>query len=632
MRNNQKIAALIRKNLPEISIRTDIPWEMLTTLKIGTSFPLLAEPEDDIQLSKLLKFCDENKIPVRAIGAGSNLLGTDKKNQPEVFIRLIKNSFNHIKISPHHVTVGAGTMLFHFAKTCAEAGLGGISALAGIPGTIGGAIRMNAGTGDFTIGKIVDSVYGIDKSGNTWYAPASELKWGYRNVSIPKDIIIIAATCKIEIEPKEIALEKIRSEIVKRKESCPPGRSAGCVFRNPVSKLSAGKLIDASGCKKFTQGDIMVSPIHANYFINNGQGTEKDFISLMCRVKKKVFKKTGIILKPEICFAISESGKKLESFPPSYRITVLKGGNSNEREVSLKSGSFVAEALRHAGYDVREIDIKTPEVTKEIKNSDLVFPILHGGFGENGELQKNLEKNNVPFIGCDSVACEIAMDKVKSKEIMLKEKIPTPAYALVNKNDRKFPSNLKLPVIVKPPAEGSTVGITLVRSESDWDNALEKVFSLDEDTALVESYINGVEITVGIVDNKVLPPVEIRPPGEMYDYDAKYTHQQGETLYLSPPDSVPENIQKKAQRIAMRFFKAIKARDILRTDMIIRKGDQKIFVLEGNNIPGFTESSLLPKAAKAAGISFVELCAMLAKIGLKRNSSLISRRPDKEAI
>ncbi|HCE44846.1 MAG TPA: UDP-N-acetylenolpyruvoylglucosamine reductase [Lentisphaeria bacterium] len=601
--------------LPGLHLQFNVPWKSVTTLGIGTKIPVLAEPEDDIQLCELLKYCDQNSIPVFVLGEGSNMVGSDKA-MPGIVIRLSKNDFKRIKISHVHVTVGAGVSLYNLMNTCAEAGLGGSAPLAGIPGSLGGSLKMNAGARGISLGDIVEDICGFDFKGNHWKASGREIKWGYHKTSIPDDVIILAAICKFEKAQTSLEKDKIKNEIQWRRESYPAGRSAGCVFRNPVPDLSAGKLIDISSGKNLSSGDAVVSDKHANFLINRGKSTEKDFTELMLKVKKTVLSCTGIYLNSEVNFANPESDKAVSIKPA--RIALLKGGTSSEREVSLKSGGFVAEALRNAGYDVEEIDVKKPEVTPEMKKADIVFPVLHGGFGENGEIQKALEDAGISHVGCDSRACHTSIDKILSKNLMSGEDIPTAKFAILTRRDKSIPPDLKVPVVVKPPTEGSTVGISIVFNESDLDKAIETAFKYSADEILVEQYIKGTEITVGIVGEQVLPLVEIRFPGKTYDYDAKYTHQQGETRYFCPPDSVPADVQAKCQEYALKFFKALGGRDLMRIDMIIREKDNAIFVLESNNLPGFTESSLLPKAARTAGISFIELCARLAQMAMAR--------------
>jgi D-alanine-D-alanine ligase len=206
---------------------------------------------------------------------------------------------------------------------------------------------------------------------------------------------------------------------------------------------------------------------------------------------------------------------------------------------------------------------------------------------------------------------------------MEENEIPTACWAVIAPGATDFPEKLSLPVVVKPSAEGSTFGISIVKTMAEWEPALEKAGTFHQ-PILVETYVKGIEITVGIVDGEAFPPVEIRYPGEMYDYDAKYTHALGETQYLCPPQSIDETIQGRAKEIALRFYRAIQARDMMRVDIIVVPGSGDMIVLEGNNIPGFTASSLLPKAAKQAGISFTRLCAKLISLALARRNTAAS--------
>ena len=302
------------------------------------------------------------------------------------------------------------------------------------------------------------------------------------------------------------------------------------------------------------------------------------------------------------------------------KILVLKGGVSSEREVSLESGKAVADALREAGYEVREYDIRELAVTPEMKDwADVVWPVLHGGYGEDGRIQKMLEDAGISFVGSGSAACALIMDKVASKKLMDLHGIPNAKYAVLTEPSETIPEGMSLPLIVKPSNEGSTFGITLVETEDEWKKAMDLVFRYG-DTALVEEFFKGVETTVGIIDGKALPVIEIRYAGKIYDYDAKYTHALGDTEYLCPPRTIPEELQKKIQTAALKFYEVSGAEEILRVDVMASLEDGSICVLEGNSIPGCTANSLVPKAGRAAGISFPELCSMLVKAAYRRGS------------
>ena len=613
----EKVASDLKKILPDVSLCTDTKWKDITSLGIGSAAPLMVFPSDDIELSGIIEYFYNEGVRYMPIGSGTNMIGTDS-DFPIVAISMDSKYFKKLKKSHTHVNTATGMSLYSFLRKCAEDGLGGAAPLAGIPGTIAGAIRMNAGARGCQTSDFVESVCGIDHTGYNWTASGECLKWGYRSSSIPEDLVITAAIWKLKKVDGEKELLEIEKELEWRRTMTPRGRSAGCVFLNPDVDVSAGKLLEISGCKGLSRGDAFISEIHANYFMNKGAASEKDMAELIKVARREVYDKTGICLAPEIKFVNPHTEFDVRECVRPMRIALLKGGTSSEREISLKSGAFVADALRKAGYEVEEIDITEPKVTPQIRACHLVIPILHGGFGEDGTLQAELEKNNIPFVGCGGASSKLCMDKIRSKEIMIEKKIPTAPYTMVHKDNRKFPSSIKLPFVVKPPLEGATFGITIVTRKNQWDKALDDAFSRGSETALVEKYIGGAEITVGILGSQPLPLVEIKFPGKIYDFDAKYTHAKGDTQYLCPPVSVPRKVQKKCQKIAVDFYNAINARDILRVDMIISRKDGEIYVLEGNNIPGFTESSLLPKAAKANGISFVELCAAIATFGRKR--------------
>ena len=230
---------------------------------------------------------------------------------------------------------------------------------------------------------------------------------------------------------------------------------------------------------------------------------------------------------------------------------------------------------------------------------------------------KNLIFHNV---GCTSKVSEIAIDKIKTKEFFTENNILTPKYAVLKVGESNFPENLSLPVVVKPPTEGSTFGISIVKDMADWEDALKKAAIDDTGMILVEEYIKGPELTVSILNGSALPIVHIRYPGEMYDYDAKYIHDSGETKYICPPDPtiIPVSLQKKMQQTALKAYKMINARDMARIDIIVSNKDKLPYFIEINTIPGFTSSSLLPKAAAKADIPYIQLCGTLVQLAVNR--------------
>ncbi len=301
------------------------------------------------------------------------------------------------------------------------------------------------------------------------------------------------------------------------------------------------------------------------------------------------------------------------------RIGVLMGGASTEREISLKSGRAVSKALRDKGLDVIEVDIldenhlRVKELLKEAE-LDVAFIALHGRFGEDGQIQKILEELNIPYTGSQPVACRLSMDKVASRKIFEKKRIPVPKYVTLNHRVKIKDILLDFPLVVKPATEGSSIGVSFVEKKSDLEDALKSAFSYDE-RVIVEEYIEGREITVGILEDKPLPVIEIIPQKtRLFSYQSKYI--QGFTEYIVPA-KLGEETFKLAQEMGLAAHKVIRCRCFSRVDMFLDR-DDICRVLEINSIPGLTEMSLLPKAAKAIGIDYPELILKILKSALKR--------------
>lgn len=288
------------------------------------------------------------------------------------------------------------------------------------------------------------------------------------------------------------------------------------------------------------------------------------------------------------------------------KIGVLMGGFSKEREISLRSGAAVSKALRAHGYQATEIDVGR-DVAERLGGGkiDAAFIALHGRHGEDGTIQGLLEILGIPYTGSGLLPSAICIDKDLTKRLVLALEIRTPPWKMVLKKDagtiREPP--LRLPVIVKPNQEGSTIGLSIVKREMDLRSALEQAFVHDE-KVLVEEFISGTEVTVGILEGKALPVLEIVPKSGFYDYEAKYT--KGMTEYIVPA-RIPEKGQKKLAEASERIFAFLNLSGFARMDFIVDpRGDD--YFLEVNTIPGMTETSLIPKAAAAVGISFEELC------------------------
>jgi D-alanine-D-alanine ligase len=302
----------------------------------------------------------------------------------------------------------------------------------------------------------------------------------------------------------------------------------------------------------------------------------------------------------------------MKSDPLKLNITVMLGGPSAEREVSLRSGAGVVQALRSLGHEVHEVDPSNAK-WRLPKGTDVVFLALHGTYGEDGTVQRRLEELAVPYTGCDPEASRIGFDKFLTKQRCVAAGIPTARFMLVDSPAASWPMGWNPPVVLKPARQGSSVGLQFVERVSDWGKALAEAMRFDSHV-LMEEKISGRECTVGILADAPLPIVEVRPKTGVYDYQTKYS--AGSTEYFCPAP-FDETTSARIQAAALGAFKAIGGRDYSRVDVIVEPSGQPV-VLEVNTLPGMTDSSLLPMAAAVAGISYPELCQRMVDLALKR--------------
>lgn len=293
-------------------------------------------------------------------------------------------------------------------------------------------------------------------------------------------------------------------------------------------------------------------------------------------------------------------------------ITVMLGGPSAEREVSLSSGQQVCQALERLGHLVTKLDPVTEEWVLP-RGTDVVFLALHGTYGEDGTVQKQLERLGVPYTGCGAEASRIGFDKFLTKQCCIKAGIPTARYQLIDSVSASWPLGWTPPVVLKPVRQGSSVGLQFVDRVADWSQALAESLRHDAQV-LMEEKIVGRETTVGILGNDALPLVEVRPHTGVYDYRSKYT--AGTTEYLCPAPFDSETTAR-IQQAGLGAFRAIGGRDYSRVDVMVRESGEPV-VLEVNTLPGMTETSLLPKAAAASGISYEDLCGRMVALALDR--------------
>jgi D-alanine-D-alanine ligase len=338
------------------------------------------------------------------------------------------------------------------------------------------------------------------------------------------------------------------------------------------------------------------------------------------------------------------------------KITVLMGGTSAERDVSLASGLRVAEALRSKGHDVVTLDTArgtlTPREEKQLlakgnvvktqppsqaelekmaaetlpqmlralpslTQADVVFLGLHGGYGEDGTIQSLLEMAGIKYTGSGHLASALAMDKDLSKHLFRRAGVQTADWVMARRDvgaDEQL-GRLALPVVVKPSKQGSTVGLSVVRRREDLNAAIADAFQYD-DEVMIEQFVAGRELTVGILGDEALPVGEIIPKHEIYDYECKYTVGMAEEVF---PAQIPNDRARDAQEMAKRAFQALKLRGYARIDFRMTE-DGSLFCLEANTLPGMTQTSLIPQGAAAAGIAFPDLCERIAMLALSDES------------
>jgi D-alanine-D-alanine ligase len=313
-------------------------------------------------------------------------------------------------------------------------------------------------------------------------------------------------------------------------------------------------------------------------------------------------------------------------FMKKLTLALISGGISSEREVSLNSGNQVFDALDKEKYNILRYDPKTDlqQLVSDASRIDAALIILHGPYGEDGTIQGMLDLLNIPYQGSGVIGSAIAMNKLVSKQLYEKAGIPTPPYIAIRRGDtfdaRDCSERLGLPVVVKPVACGSSIGMTIARTEADLKPAVEKALAYD-DSVFLESYINGTELTGGVIGNddlEALPLIEIVPNEayEFFDYEAKYV--AGATTEICPA-RIDDALTEKAQTYAKMAHSALCCKGYSRTDMILK--DREMYVLETNTIPGMTKTSLFPQAAKVAGMSFTQLLDRLIELGIEAHKN-----------
>jgi len=306
------------------------------------------------------------------------------------------------------------------------------------------------------------------------------------------------------------------------------------------------------------------------------------------------------------------------------RVAVLMGGVSAEREVSLRSGRAVAGALRERGHDVVEIDLRTEDVSPVVDaRPEAAFIALHGEFGEDGGVQALLEEEGIPYTGSGVQASRAGMDKMASKCFFVTHDVPTPPFRLVTTTQQwdevvEAMEDVGFPLVVKPLRQGSSIGVSVVREKDEVVRALSCAFKYGH-RALLERYIEGREFTVGMLGDSPLPVIELRAKRSFFNYEAKYV--DAETEFITQPELAHETYVR-LQEISAAAHAALDCRSVSRVDLLL-ESDGCPYVLEVNTIPGLTERSLLPLAAREAGLDFPDLCERIMEMAIADGGPLV---------
>jgi len=295
------------------------------------------------------------------------------------------------------------------------------------------------------------------------------------------------------------------------------------------------------------------------------------------------------------------------------KVAVIFGGSSSERDVSIHTGLAVVEAIKDK-YFVESINISDDysNLNEKLLDVDLVFLALHGGFGENGTIQRYFEKHNIIYTGSDSKSSSIAMDKNQTKLIAKKNSIPVLDWFVTNEKDKINTDKLNFPLIIKPNDGGSTIGLYYCKNNDDFNSNIKKAFKHSKNV-MVEQYVEAREVSVPILDGQVLPIIEIFPSGFLYDYDSKYK-DKGSSYQV--PAMINDNISRKLAEDSIKLYNEIGCRHYARIDYLL--DGEKHYLLEINTLPGLTSTSLLPKSASKIGLDYSSLVDKIIKIALKK--------------
>ncbi len=485
---------------------------------------------------------------------------------------------------------------------------------------MGGALKMNAGAFGGDTWSIVKEVETLALSGQLTHRLAEEFTVNYRSVKCHENEWFLSAFLNLEKGDSADSQKKIKAFLEKRAQTQPTNQpSCGSVFKNPPGDFAA-RLIEVSGLKGYAIGGAQVSDKHANFIVNTGNSSATDIEQLIYYVQDKVKEIHGVELHTEVCM-VGEFNNETQMEEPLQnpakfgRVAVLMGGSAAERPVSLKSGAAVYEALLRKGVDAIAVDVTASpiEALKDLK-IDRVFNIIHGRGGEDGVLQAVLEVIGLPYTGSGVLASALAMDKLRTKLCWQGYGLVTPQWFLL-KDEKDIDAcieKLGFPVIVKPAQEGSSIGMSKASSKEELCKALQLALEYNCDV-YAESWVTGKEYTVAVLNAMALPVIRLETPNVFYDYDAKYN---ATTTQYYCPAGLSDEEELFLRDLAVKASQVIGINGWARVDVFIDANGQ-YQLIEINTVPGMTDHSLVPMAAKQAGILFEELVWQVLETSLE---------------
>lgn len=625
------------------ALRRQEPMARHSSWKAGGPADYYYKPADGADLAEFIRRAP-SAMPLTWVGHGSNLLVRDGGLRGAV-ITVAGALTECARLKADTLKVGAGLACPRVARFAAEQGLAGLEFLAGIPGTVGGALAMNAGAHGGEIWDFVTEVETIDLRGERRARTRQDFSVAYRRSGVPPGQWFVAATFKLKTSSRA-AIEAAIAELMRRRDATQPwrARSCGSVFKNPPGDHAA-RLIEDCGLKGRAIGDAQVSEQHANFILNKAHATAREIEQLIELVRAAVMARHGVWLEPEVRIigdpAMIDEGRINQiqtskprahktrparadksadtSRPTEYRavdfgrVAVLMGGRSAEREISLASGRAVLAALLKAGVRAEAVDVDRASLRRLLAGEFArAFIALHGPGGEDGAIQGALEAAGLPYTGSGVSASALAMDKLLSKAVWRAGGLPTPAAVeLVEASAaRAVAQDLGLPLMVKPVREGSSFGAARVATLDELAPARRRAARFGR--VMAETWIEGAEYTVPVLNGRALPIIKLETGREFYDYRAKY--EAGDTQYICPC-GLDAKAEARLGALSLRACRALGVSGWARVDLLLDHADRP-WLIEVNTVPGMTGYSLVPMAAREAGISFQELTLQILATSL----------------